>query len=70
MKKSFSDSVTPFKQLFLKVKEFTNIEVVGIEKVKFSNRLEMDEISFEPPTVNLFSFNNPYGACRNAKDLE
>ncbi|HSV87426.1 MAG TPA: excinuclease ABC subunit UvrA [Bacteroidales bacterium] len=30
----------------------------------FSNRFELDEITFEEPSVNLFSFNNPYGACR------
>ncbi|MCL2436119.1 MAG: ATP-binding cassette domain-containing protein [Lentimicrobiaceae bacterium] len=29
----------------------------------FSNRFEMDEITFEEPTPLLFSFNNPYGAC-------
>lgn len=29
----------------------------------FSNRFEEDGISFEEPSVNLFSFNNPYGAC-------
>lgn len=29
----------------------------------FSNRFERDGIEFEEPSVNLFSFNNPYGAC-------
>lgn len=29
----------------------------------FSNRFEADGIQFEEPSVNLFSFNNPYGAC-------
>lgn len=29
----------------------------------FSNRFELDGISFEEPSENLFSFNNPYGAC-------
>ena len=57
----FSDSI---QTAFFEGEGVCNIEVVGIEKVKFSNRLELDEISFELPTVNLFSFNNPYGACR------
>ncbi len=30
----------------------------------FSNLFEMDGVSFEEPSVNLFSFNNPYGACK------
>lgn len=29
----------------------------------FSNRFEKDGISFEEPSVHLFSFNNPLGAC-------
>ncbi|MDD3875921.1 MAG: excinuclease ABC subunit UvrA [Bacteroidales bacterium] len=29
----------------------------------FSNRFELDGISFVKPSPNFFSFNNPYGAC-------
>jgi excinuclease ABC subunit A len=29
----------------------------------FSNKFEADGIQFEDPSPNLFSFNNPYGAC-------
>ena len=29
----------------------------------FSSRFEADGIVFEPPTTNLFAFNNPFGAC-------
>ena len=29
----------------------------------FNNRFEADGILFDEPTPNLFSFNNPYGAC-------
>ena len=39
---------------------------VSIPKVKsreFSNKFELDGVSFIEPTLNLFSFNNPYGAC-------
>ena len=31
--------------------------------LKFSNKFEMDGIVFEEPVPNLFSFNNPFGAC-------
>ena len=34
----------------------------GTEKT-FSNRFELDGISFEEPTIHMFSFNNPVGAC-------
>ncbi|MBP9588878.1 MAG: excinuclease ABC subunit UvrA [Bacteroidales bacterium] len=33
----------------------------------FSNRFEADEIAFEEPSVNLFTFNNPYGACKTCE---
>jgi excinuclease ABC subunit A len=36
-------------------------------KTTFSNRFELDGISFEEPSVNLFSFNNPYGACKTCE---
>ena len=39
------------------------LEVNGSEKISFSNKFEMDGIQFEEPVPNLFSFNNPYGAC-------
>lgn len=30
----------------------------------FSNKFELDGITFEEPSLNLFTFNNPYGACK------
>ncbi|MEY4627877.1 MAG: excinuclease subunit UvrA, partial [Bacteroidota bacterium] len=33
------------------------------DPVPFSNRFELDGMKFEEPVPNLFSFNNPYGAC-------
>lgn len=37
----------------------------GKEKnIDFSNRFELDGIQFEEPTINMFTFNNPYGACK------
>ena len=35
-----------------------------IKRSKFSNQFEADGIVFEEPSVNLFSFNNPYGCCK------
>ncbi|NNL16874.1 MAG: excinuclease ABC subunit UvrA, partial [Flavobacteriaceae bacterium] len=32
-------------------------------KKSFTNRFELDGISFLEPNIHLFSFNNPYGAC-------
>ena len=31
--------------------------------LNFNNRFELDGITFEEPQPNLFSFNNPFGAC-------
>ncbi|GGW26003.1 excinuclease ABC subunit UvrA [Arenibacter certesii] len=38
-------------------------ELTTDETVHFSNKFELDGISFLEPNVHLFSFNNPYGAC-------
>ncbi len=39
------------------------IEVNGEKLLPFSNKFELDGIQFEEPVPNLFSFNNPFGAC-------
>ena len=39
------------------------VEIDGREIQHFANRFELDGIQFEEPVPNLFSFNNPYGAC-------
>ncbi len=39
------------------------LEVNGNKPVHFSNKFEADGIQFEEPVPNLFSFNNPFGAC-------
>jgi excinuclease ABC subunit A len=33
----------------------------------FNNKFELDGMSFEEPSVNLLSFNNPYGACADCE---
>ncbi len=42
------------------VKAFLSGEV---ESAQFSNRFEADGMEFEEPSVHMFSFNNPVGAC-------
>jgi excinuclease ABC subunit A len=41
--------------------------VPGKDTRTFSDRFELDGMSFELPTVNFFSFNNPYGACKTCE---
>jgi excinuclease ABC subunit A len=37
------------------------------QKTHFSDRFELDGITFTEPTINLFSFNNPFGACQTCE---
>ncbi len=43
------------------------VEKAGGERLHYSDRFEQDGITFEEPSVNFFSFNNPYGACRTCE---
>jgi excinuclease ABC subunit A len=43
------------------------VEIEDREERIFSDRFELDGIQFEEPSVNLFSFNNPYGACKRCE---
>ena len=43
------------------------IDIVGEGRHHFSDRFELDGLQFEEPTVNLFTFNNPYGACKTCE---
>lgn len=40
-----------------------SIKMKDGEELKFSERFEMDGIEFHEPTPQMFSFNNPFGAC-------
>lgn len=44
----------------------THDDAVDLSKT-FSLLFEADGIRFEEPSVHLFSFNNPYGACKNCE---
>ncbi|MFT4857570.1 MAG: excinuclease ABC subunit A, partial [Planctomycetota bacterium] len=43
------------------------ITVPELEIKSFSDRFELDGMVFELPTVNFFSFNNPFGACKTCE---
>ena len=40
-----------------------SIKIRGGEELSFSERFEMDGMEFVEPTPQMFSFNNPFGAC-------
>jgi len=39
----------------------------GQRRTTFSDKFELDGIPFEEPSVNLFTFNNPFGACKRCE---
>ncbi len=43
------------------------VEIPGQKRHHFSDRFEADGILFEEPSVNLFTFNNPFGACKRCE---
>lgn len=62
----FSDSV---QTAFFEGEGECVVEIIGDEKIRktFSDKFELDNILFEEPSVNLFTFNNPYGACKRCE---
>ena len=43
------------------------VEIMGKETRSFSNRFELDGMSFEEPNPHFFNFNSPYGACKKCE---
>jgi len=46
------------------------VRILSEENAKtltFSNKFELDGMSFEEPSTHLFSFNNPFGACKTCE---
>ena len=60
-KSRIADSV---QTAFFEGYQSCSIEIEGKGERIFSNSFEKDGIEFEIPSVNFFSFNNPYGACQ------
>ncbi len=53
---------------FFEGKGECEVEDISLKNtIKFSNRFELDGISFLEPNTHLFSFNNPYGACQKCE---
>ncbi len=59
-----SDSV---QTAFYEGRDECVVYVEGKKNLHFSDRFELDSITFTEPSVNFFSFNNPYGACKTCE---
>ncbi|TAG54310.1 MAG: excinuclease ABC subunit A [Cytophagales bacterium] len=59
-----SDSV---QTAFYEGEGMCEVLILNIEKRTFSDRFEADNMVFEEPTVNMFAFNNPFGACKTCE---
>jgi excinuclease ABC subunit A len=43
------------------------VYIEGREKINFTDRFELDGMTFTEPSINFFSFNNPFGACQTCE---
>ena len=43
------------------------VYIEGKDKAHFSDRFELDGMTFTEPSINFFSFNNPFGACQTCE---
>ncbi len=59
-----SDSV---QTAFFEGQDICIVKFIGEHEKSFSDKFEADGIVFEEPSINLFSFNNPYGACKRCE---
>ena len=44
-----------------------HVYIEGKDRLHYSDRFELDGMVFTEPSVNFFSFNNPFGACRTCE---
>lgn len=67
--KHFSERLADSIQTaFYEGKGECRIEFITSGDVKiFNNRFELDGITFEQPSTHLFTFNNPFGACKTCE---
>lgn len=59
-----SDSV---QTAFFEGQDECFVHAEGHKTMHFSDRFALDGITFTEPSVNFFSFNNPFGACRTCE---
>jgi excinuclease ABC subunit A len=62
-----SDSV---QTAFFEGEGYCHVHAEGKGKLTFSDRFELDGMTFTEPSINFFSFNNPFGACQTCEVLE
>jgi excinuclease ABC subunit A len=62
-------SVEEIKNEELKIKNSSKSKIKDLKSNirSFSNKFELDGITFEEPSTHFFSFNNPIGACKNCE---
>ncbi len=51
---------------FFEGKGHCTIEIAD-QRLDFSDKFELDGLTFEEPSPNFFSFNNPFGACKRCE---
>ncbi|NGM60891.1 excinuclease ABC subunit UvrA [Sphingobacterium sp. SGG-5] len=51
---------------FFEGKGHCTLEIAD-QRLDFSDKFELDGITFEEPSPNFFSFNNPFGACKRCE---
>ncbi len=59
-----SDSV---QTAFFEGEGYCTVHAEGHGKLNFSDRFELDGMTFTEPSINFFSFNNPFGACQTCE---
>jgi len=59
-----SDSV---QTAFFEGDGYCTVHAEGTGKLNFSDRFELDGMTFTEPSINFFSFNNPFGACQTCE---
>ncbi len=59
-----SDSV---QTAFFEGEGYCRVHAEGYDKLNFSDRFELDGMTFTEPSINFFSFNNPFGACQTCE---
>ncbi len=59
-----SDSV---QTAFFEGEGYCTVHAEGKSKLTFSDRFELDGMTFTEPSINFFSFNNPFGACQTCE---
>jgi len=55
------------EQLTVAGREANGQQLAANSRRIFSDKFELDGLVFEEPSVNFFSFNNPYGACQTCE---